>query len=90
MQSKNKKAMTAAERKHVGAIKEMSCVICDAPPPSEAHEPKQGSWFLSIPLCAGCHRGHNGLHGTKAMWRIKKWDEMDALNETYRRLFTQT
>ena len=86
MQSKNKKTMTAAERVHVGMIKSMSCVVCEAPPPSEAHEPEQGLWFVSIPLCADCHRGSiNGWHGQKAMWRLKKWQEIDALNETIKR-----
>jgi len=87
VQSKNKKTMTAAERKHVAMIKEMNCVICDASGPSEAHEPEQGLWWVSIPLCADCHRGSNGWHGNKTMWRIKKWQEIDALNETYRRIF---
>lgn len=86
MQSKNKKALTSAERVHVGMIKSMSCVVCEAPPPSEAHEPEQGLWFVSIPLCADCHRGSiNGWHGQKAMWRLKKWQEIDALNETIKR-----
>jgi hypothetical protein len=86
VQSKNKKALTSAERVHVGMIKSMSCVVCEAPPPSEAHEPEQGLWFVSIPLCADCHRGSiNGWHGQKAMWRLKKWQEIDALNETIKR-----
>jgi hypothetical protein len=86
VQSKNKKALTSAERVHVGMIKSMACVVCEAPPPSEAHEPEQGLWFVSIPLCADCHRGSiNGWHGQKAMWRLKKWQEIDALNETIKR-----
>jgi hypothetical protein len=40
-----------------------------------------------VALCADCHRGsENGIHGRKTMWRIRKMDEMDALNETFRRL----
>ena len=42
MWSKNKKAPTRAESEHIARIKEMDCVICDAPGPSEAHEIEQG------------------------------------------------
>ncbi len=79
--------MTASERSHVGKIKEMSCVICDASGPSECHEINQGQWFTSMPLCADCHRGSmNGIHGQKRMWKIKKMEELDALNVTIERL----
>lgn len=87
MQSKNKPAMTAAERAHVDRIRQMECAVCAASGPSEAHEPKQGSWFLSIPLCASCHRdGFNGLHGQRRAWAVRKLDELDALNITIKRL----
>ena len=86
MQSKNKKAMTAAERRHVERVAQVACVICDQPPPSEVHEPEQGLWFVSISLCPGCHRGPKGWHGDKTMWRIRKMGELEAINETIRRL----
>jgi hypothetical protein len=86
MQSKNKPAMTVAEREHVSKIREMPCSCCDAPGPSEAHEIEQGSWFLSVPLCPECHRGGNGLHGKKTFMRIKKLSELDLLNISLGRL----
>lgn len=87
MWSKNKARRTRDEDSHIEAVKSLPCVICDTPGPCEAHEPVQGLWFCSIALCADCHRGSkNGLHGQKVMWRIKKWDEWDALNETLKRL----
>ena len=87
MQSKNKPAMTAAERRHVALIKEMSCIVCDAPGPSECHEINQGQWYTSMPLCADCHRGSmNGIHGQQRMWKIKKLDELSALNLTIQRI----
>ena len=87
MWSPNKKAMTKAERAHVSRVKELPCSVCNAPGPSEAHEPEQGLWFTSIALCADCHRGsENGLHGRKTMWRIHKMGEWDALNVTLARL----
>jgi hypothetical protein len=85
MQSKNKKAPTAAEREHITRIKEMDCVVCGASGPSECHEIEQGQWFTSMPLCADCHRGSlNGIHGQKRMWAVRKMDELSALNETIR------
>lgn len=88
MNSKNKKAMTIAEREHVTRIKEMACVVCATPAPSEAHEIEQGQWFTSIPLCADCHRGSfNGIHGQKRIWQALKKTEMTCLNDTIRWLF---
>lgn len=87
MHSKNKPAMTKDERAHVERVKRLDCSVCDAPGPSEAHEPEQGLWFVSIALCADCHRGSfNGLHGQKRMWLVRKMNELDALNVTIRRL----
>lgn len=87
MWSKNKKAMTAAERAHVTRVKELPCALCGVSGPSEAHEIEQGKWFLSVALCASCHRdGKLGIHGEKVMWRTLKMTELDALNETLRGL----
>lgn len=87
VQSRNKPAPTAAERRHLERIKAMACVLCDAPGPSECHELEQGKWFLSVPLCPDCHRGSvNGLHGQRRLWSVRKWSELDALNETLRRM----
>lgn len=91
MQSKNKPAPTKAEREHIERVKLLPCVVCGAgggySAPSEAHEIEQGLWWASIAVCADCHRGHNGWHGTKALWRIRKITELSALNETIKRLF---
>jgi len=89
--SKNKPSMSAAERGHVTRLKLLPCSVCDAgggeAAPSEAHEPKQGRWWIAIALCADCHRGsHNGVG--RGIWRVKKMDELDALAVTIRRLMT--
>lgn len=91
MQSKNKPSMTDRERRHVTRIKLMPCAVCGQGggdlDPSEAHEIKQGRWWLAIPLCASCHRSdHNGLHGRRHMWKVMGMDELDALGETIERL----
>lgn len=79
--------LTAREREHLGRVKALPCSICDAPGPSHAHHIKQGSQFTAVALCPDCHMGYNGIHGTKAFWRIRKMDELDALDVTIRRLF---
>lgn len=85
MHSKNKPAMTAQERAHVGMIKEMACIVCDDPGPCDAHEIEQGQWFTSLPLCRSCHMGPNGIHGGKAMWKVMRLNELSALNELLRK-----
>ena len=87
MQSKNKKPPTAAERVHIARIKEMACIVCEAPGPTECHELEQGLWFASIPLCPDCHRGSiNGIHGQRRIWNVKKLDEVKALALTVEKL----
>jgi hypothetical protein len=89
MQSKNKKAPTAAERKHIANVKALPCSVCDAQGPSDCHEIKQGQWFTSIALCKDCHQGsHNGLHGRRHMWNVMKMDELDALAVTVERVIS--
>lgn len=83
MKSKNLKP---AELAHMAAVKMLPCSLCDAPPPVEAHHVRQGSHHLCAALCAECHRGPNGWHGNKSLWRIQKMDELDALEITIRRL----
>jgi hypothetical protein len=86
MRSKNSKALTHAEMLHLRAVKELSCSVCDAQPPSDAHHIKQGQHYTTVALCWACHQGRNGWHGEKTIWRIKKMDETDALAVTIERL----
>lgn len=79
--------LTAKQRKHLGNVKELPCSVCDAPGPSDAHHIKQGLQYTCVALCKECHQDSRmGWHGEKAMWRIKKMDELDALNITIQRL----
>lgn len=72
--------LTQREREHLARIKAMPCAVCDQPGPSEAHHIRQHVQYLCIPLCPSCHRDpHNGLHGSMAMWRVMKMDQVDAL-----------
>ena len=82
MRSKNKPAQTKAEAAHAARLAEQPCVVCDAPGPSEVHEPEQGLWFASMPLCYACHRGPDGWHGTRLRWSLRKMTELKAINKT--------
>jgi hypothetical protein len=78
--------LTPKERAHIKRVKECACSVCDAPPPSAAHHIKQSSAWTCVALCQACHQGRLGWHGDKTLWRIRKMDELDALNVTIQRL----
>jgi len=43
--------------------------------------------YCVVALCKDCHQGSMmGWHGQKRMWKIKKMEELDALNVTIQRL----
>lgn len=85
MHSPNKAKRTSDENAYIALIKAMPCIVCGKAGPSECHEIEQGFWWLSLPLCADCHRGSiNGLHGQKAAWRLRKKTELSCLNEVIR------
>lgn len=85
MWSPNKRRPSADEARYLAAVKHLPCSVCDAPGPSELHEPRQGSWWLVVALCPDCHRGsHNGIG--RGIWRVKKMDQWDALAVTIRRV----
>ena len=78
--------LTAKERAYVGLVKELPCSVCDAPPPSDAHHVKQHRQYTCVALCKDCHQGsRNGWHGQRQMWKLKKMDEIDAINVTVER-----
>ena len=78
--------LTSRQRKHLATIKQMDCAVCGQPGPSDAHHIEQHKQYLCVPLCKDCHTGTNGWHGTKNLWRIRKMDELDALNDTLAKL----
>ena len=78
---------TKRESEHLAAVKSLPCSVCDASGPSEAHHIDQDNAWLAVALCTSCHRDpHNGWHGRRAMWKIHKMTELDALGVTIRRL----
>lgn len=88
MRTKNAARITAVESDHMARVKSLPCSVCDAPAPSAAHHINQGQHFTTVALCWQCHQGKDGWHGTKVLWRIRKMDELDALNITLGRLAT--
>ena len=86
MRSKNKPVQTAAEKERARRVSMLPCIVCGTCNGSEVHEPEQGMWFISIPLCAACHRGPDGWHGTRLRWSLRKMSELKAINETGRLL----
>lgn len=87
MRTKNSKPFTKAESAHLEAVKSLPCSVCDAPSPSAAHHINQGQHFTCVALCQDCHQGsENGWHGRRAIWRVMKMDEVDALAVTIQRL----
>ena len=83
--------LNTKERLHLARVKTLSCSVCEAPGPSEAHHFKQGLQYTCIALCVDCHRNPIlGWHGQKRAWAIHKMDEIDALNETIRKLCEET
>lgn len=79
--------LNPAERRHLAMVKVLPCSVCDAPGPSEAHHMVQGLQYTCIALCPECHTGPRmGWHGQRFAWKIRKMEEIDALNVTIKRL----
>ncbi len=65
---------------HLARVKALPCVICGAPPPSDAHHcihdrfgTLKASDYETIPLCKAHHQwGAEAIHAGKATWR-EKW-----------------
>lgn len=85
---------TAAERRHMGRVAQLACVVCvrlhgpHEPGPVELHHPRRGagagrrsSHFDVLPLCVEHHRGRTGVHGlgTKGFAAVYGFDEADLL-----------
>ena len=79
--------LSAKERAHIGRVKLLPCSVCDAPGPSDGHHIEQKLQYCVVALCRSCH---NSLHGEKFIWKVKKMDELKALNVTIERLVNDT
>ena len=87
MWSKGHRKLTPDEKAHLEAVKGLPCSVCDEPGPSSAHHIKQQRHYTAVAVCMNCHQGwKDGWHGQKAAWRLRKMDEIDALDVTIQRL----
>jgi hypothetical protein len=77
---------TPREREHLARVKSLECSLCDTPGPSAAHHIEQSQAYTCVALCHECHQGKHGWHGDRAYWKIRKMDELAALNVTIERL----
>lgn len=67
---------TTRARAHIERVKQLPCVVCHAPGPSDAHHcicgrygSRRVSDFEVIPLCKDCHQvGPTAIHNGKASW----------------------
>ena len=65
--------------RYMRAVKQLPCVVCGSPPPSDAHHVihdrysgKKTSDFDVIPLCKAHHQdGPEAIHNAKRSWREK-------------------
>jgi len=88
---------TLAEKKHLGRVATLGCVVCrrihgpHEPGPVELHHIRAGtgggrraSHWEVLPLCVEHHRGKTGLHGlgTKGFPKHYGYDERDLLRDT--------
>lgn len=68
---------------HMGRVKQLPCVICGHPPPSDAHHCRSNGTarddFKTIPLCFDCHRGPQGYHAAKGTWEATNGPDTDFL-----------
>lgn len=85
---------TVAEKRHMGKVAQLACCLCGSEP-VELHHVMEGrtpgrrsaNWLV-IPLCPDCHRGsRNGIHGQRAMLRIRKTTELELLAGTLERVY---
>ncbi len=89
IRTKNARAHDNIEAVYLADVKRCACVVCGAPPITDAHHPEQGLHLIACALCKECHGGPgypHGWHGDKSRWRAAKMTELRAINETRRRV----
>ena len=83
-----------AEVEYMARVKALPCVICDAPPPSDAHHVIHGRYggrkpdgFHTIPLCKIHHQdGPEAIHNGKETWAAKHGPDYSYLEVVKQRL----
>lgn len=89
----------ASERRHMGYVAEIGCVLCRhlgyGDTPAQVHHIIEGRGlgqrsphYLTIPLCVDHHTGASGIHHLKSsgFYTRYKLDELDLLAMTIKQL----
>lgn len=93
-----KRKATAAESRHLDRVANLQCGLhyflggeCNTH--LEVHHIREGqgmsqraSNYLTIPLCVEAHRGPQGIHGDRTLWKIAGVSELDVLAWTIQQL----
>ncbi|NOR68523.1 MAG: hypothetical protein GQ532_02300 [Methylomarinum sp.] len=78
-----KKSATAAEKRHMGKVSNLGCLICDSP--AQVHHIRTErikNHFLTIPLCLEHHIGVFSIHMSKEQFTNIYGSELDLLAQT--------
>ena len=74
---------------HMRRVKQLPCVICGMPGPSDAHHVISGRYgsakasdFETVPLCKNHHQGPDGIHTAKTTWEFAYGPDTDYLSVT--------
>lgn len=77
------KNRTKAGYAHMHKVKQLPCVVCGAPPPSEAHHCRSDGTlkddFKTISLCRNHHTGADGYHTNKRKWEARNGKDYSFL-----------
>jgi len=84
----SKKSASAAERRHMGRVAELSCIACGAHGVHVHHirEERLKDSFLTIPLCPECHLGAFSIHKSKYQFENIYGCELKLLAKTIEKL----
>jgi len=82
-----KKPATAAEKRHMGRVAALGCLICKMP--AHVHhirEERLKDNFLTIPLCPEHHMGDFSIHKSKRQFEDIYGSELQLLAKTIEQL----
>jgi len=86
-----KKPATAAEKRHMGRVAALGCLVCRRE--TQLHHIRDGvgmsqrsSHYLTIPLCIEHHLGDFSIHKSPREFKAIYGSELDMLADTIRRL----
>jgi hypothetical protein len=92
------KHKSAAAKRYHARLAEQPCALCvelgmAQTTPTEIHHIRAGQGmsqraghFLALPLSYEAHRGPNGIHGDRSLWRIAGHDELSLLDVVLERV----